>query len=101
MTTTTTQFIADDTATTDFDEMRTDVSTGSSAVSVERTDMAYVGELSLTGVCRLNRCCALRVGYQVLYMNGIYLADDAFLNTSLDSDDLFLHGWHAGFEYRR
>jgi hypothetical protein len=83
--------------------------TGSSVTSgynesltiVEQSNIAYVGEASLTAVCRLNRCWAGRAGYQVLFIDGISLASDAYLNTGVTDRSLIFHGWHAGIECRR
>ena len=68
---------------------------------VEESDVAYVGEASLTAVCRLNKCWACRAGYQVLWIDGVQLADDAYLGDDIDSRSLIFHGWHAGVECRR
>lgn len=68
---------------------------------VEESNVAYLGEASLTAVCRLNRCWACRAGYQVLYINGLNLASDAYLNSAVDTRSLIFHGWHAGIECRR
>jgi hypothetical protein len=100
MTVTTTQVTADDTMTPD-NEARTDVSQASNTVATDRSEMAYVTEASLSGVCRINRCLALRGGYQVLWMGGLHLAENAYLNPMADSDQLLFHGFHVGAEYRR
>jgi hypothetical protein len=98
---TTTEFTADDTDTPAADETAINVSTASNLSIVEQSDVAYVAEASLTSVCRLNRCWALRAGYQVLWIDGLQLADDAYLGESIDSRSLIFHGWHAGVECRR
>jgi hypothetical protein len=101
MNTTTTQFIADDTNTTDFSEARLDISSATNTVATERAELAYVTEASLSAVCRVNRCLALKGGYQVLWLGGLHTAQDAFLNPLSSSDDLLFQGWHVGAEYRR
>jgi hypothetical protein len=68
---------------------------------VEQSNISFVGEASLTAVCRLNRCWACRAGYQVLFMDGVSLASDAYLETGVDDRSLIFHGWHAGIECRR
>ncbi len=68
---------------------------------IEQSDIAYVGEASLTAVCRLNKCWACRAGYQVLFIDGLHLASDAYLNSTIDDRSLIFHGWHAGVECRR
>jgi len=73
----------------------------SNVSSSEPSDIAYVAEASITGICRLNRCWALRGGYQVLWIDGLRLAEDVYLNDRLDRHDLVLHGWHVGLECRR
>ena len=52
-------------------------------------------------MCRLNRCWACRGGYQVLWIDGVHLGRDAYLNTGIDDRSLIFHGWHAGIECRR
>jgi hypothetical protein len=67
----------------------------------DRARVAFLGEASLAAVAQLNRCTSLRAGYQVLYLEGVELGDTAFLGNGPSNDDLLLHGWFAGFEYRR
>jgi hypothetical protein len=105
--TTETQFTADDTLTPvdpmdpPADESSVTVSDNSGLTIIERSDIAFVGEASLTAVCRLNRCWACRAGYQILWIDGVQLAEDAYLDTGLESRSLLFHGWHAGIECRR
>jgi hypothetical protein len=105
--TTETQFTADNTLTPvdpmdpAIDESSVTVSDNSGLTIAERSDVAFAGEASLTGVCRLNKCWACRVGYQVLWIDGVQLAEDAYLGTGLESRALLFHGWHAGVECRR
>lgn len=68
---------------------------------VEFNDVAFLGELALTAVARLNRCLALRGGYQVLFVDGVTTAEDAFLIPANRTDTLVYHGAHVGLEYRR
>ena len=74
----TTQTVADDTATTDVNEVAW--THRPPLINDARTydEISYVAEASLTGVCRLNRCWSLRGGYQVLWMTELQLADSAF-----------------------
>jgi hypothetical protein len=67
----------------------------------ELSEISYIGEASLSGVCRLNKCWALRAGYQALWITDLHVAEDAYLNTGIEGRDLFFHGWHAGVEHRR
>ena len=77
--------------------------TGGSIVDsqVEYNDIAFLGEASLTAVARLNQCLALRGGYQVLFVDGVTTAQDAFLFPSNQTGSLVYHGAHVGLEYRR
>jgi len=101
MKTTETQFTADDTTTPATDEESTTQVTTSNLNIIEESNIAYVGEASLTAVCRLNKCWACRAGYQVLYIDGLHLAEDAYLDTGVGERSLIFHGWHAGVECRR
>jgi len=100
MKTTETQFTSDDSDTPDDESTVTKVTTSNLSI-IEESNIAYIGEASLTGVCRLNKCWACRAGYQVLYINGVHLAQDAYLGTGLDERSLIFHGWQAGVECRR
>jgi hypothetical protein len=67
------------------------------------TEISYLAEASITGICRLNRCCAMRAGYQILWLNNVHLAEDEFLMPVGEDQNrgLIFQGWHAGVEYRR
>lgn len=81
-----------------------DTVTTTSNVSADTTRIAFVTEASLAGEWRLNSCTALRGGYQIMFLSGVELAESLWTApppVRPDSDDLFLHGWFAGFEYRR
>jgi hypothetical protein len=97
----TTQVFADNTSTTNVDESRTDFSDVTNNDVSELSEISYITEASVSGVCRLNKCWALRAGYQALWINNVHLAEDAFLGTDLEGRSLFFHGWHAGVEHRR
>jgi hypothetical protein len=96
-----TQFIADNVDTTTFDESRIDFSDTVINDVREYNEISYVGEASLSGITRLNKCWALRCGYQVLYVANVHLANDAYLGLENTARDLLFHGWHAGIECRR
>ena len=98
---TTTQFTGDDTSTALVDESRVDVSTATNLDISEPSEVATIGEASLTSVYRLNRCWALRAGYQVLWIDGVSLAQDGLLDTGVKTRDLLFHGCHFGIECRR
>jgi hypothetical protein len=97
----TTNEYADNTATLAFDESRIDFSDTANNDIREYSEISYISEASISGVCRLNRCWALRAGYQALWINNVRLAEDAYLGTDLEGRSLFFHGWHAGVEHRR
>lgn len=102
-TTTSTEILEDDPDTEDVDEtgqIQTLTNSTGNRVKTERTEMSFAAEASLTLVWKINRCCALRSGYEVLAINGLELADDAFLG-NVETRDLIFHGAFAGFEYRR
>lgn len=74
-----------------------------SVVKTERTLVALAGEAEIALVCKLNRCVALRGGYQAIVIDGVELADDAFVNFDSDPEreTRFYHGFFGGLEYRR
>jgi Putative beta barrel porin-7 (BBP7) len=83
----------------------TNVVSTSNLAAADLAEIAYHYEASISGVCRLNKCWAMRAGYQVLWINGLRLADRAFLDPDIfldnGTDSLFFQGWHAGIECRR
>jgi hypothetical protein len=83
------------------DESRTDFSSAVNNDVRELSEISYMAEASVSGVCRLNKCWALRAGYQALWITDVHVAEDAYLNTGIEGRDLFFHGWHAGVEHRR
>ena len=103
----TTEQTVDDPMTLDVDEGIPQTITSGSFRSTEPTDIAYLAEASISTVCKLNRCCAIRCGYQALWIDGLHLAEDVYVNEGLGLSmplgrhDFFLHGWHVGLEYRR
>jgi hypothetical protein len=97
----TTQVIADDTSTVTVNEARVDFSNAVNNDVRELSEIAYSAEASLSAVCRLNKCWALRGGYQVLWIANVHLAEDAYLEGETEARDLLFHGWHAGIECRR
>jgi hypothetical protein len=80
---------------------RSDVAQATNNDVAELSDVAYIAEASLTGVCRLNKCVALRGGYQMLWIQGVRLAENAYLGADLPERRLTFQGWHVGVEYRR
>lgn len=83
----------------------TNVVSNSNLASANLAEIAYHYEASISGVCRLNKCWAMRAGYQVLMINGLRLADESFLDPDIFLDNgthsLLFQGWHAGIECRR
>ncbi len=98
----TTQTFADNTRSLDGTGAgRTDTSSIVNNDARDLSEISYVSEASITGVCRLNKCWALRAGYQILWIGNLHLADAAFLGNPDQSDNLRFQGWHAGIECRR
>jgi hypothetical protein len=97
----TTQTFADNTRSAAINDARTDTSNIVNNDARDLAEISYATEASLTGVCRLNRCWALRGGYEMLYITNLHTADVAFLGFADQSQNLFFHGWHAGIECRR
>ena len=75
----TTQTFADNTRTTASTKRERTIRTSSTTTLATLSEISYEAEASLTGVCRLNKCWALRAGYQVLWINHLHLADAAYL----------------------
>jgi hypothetical protein len=43
----------------------------------------------------------LRGGYQLFWIDGLALGEDAYLGDMLGRHDFLMQGWHVGVEYRR
>jgi hypothetical protein len=77
-------------------------------VSGNGGNVAFVGELNLTGIYQLNETWGLRAGYNLMWIEGVALApaqlDYTFLSTSgtglNTGGGLFLHGVNVGLEAR-
>jgi hypothetical protein len=76
--------------------------------SASEGDVAFVGDLNLTAIYRLNNVWGLRLGYNLIWIEGVALAPDQldFTNTTDSGKDVsadggvFLHGVNAGAEAR-
>jgi hypothetical protein len=72
------------------------------------TDVAFVGDLNLTAIYQLNQVWGARLGYNLIWLEGVALAADQvdFTNTPDSGSDLrdgggvFLHGVSTGVEAR-
>ncbi|QDV75448.1 hypothetical protein [Botrimarina mediterranea] len=74
------------------------------ATSADGTRIAFTTEASLAATWRLSNTTALRGGYQAQFLGGVELAENLWTAPppiTAESDELFLHGWFAGIEYRR
>ena len=87
--------------TQNLDESRFDIADVVNNDVREYDEISYVTEASISGVCRINKCWALRAGYQAMFITNVHLAEDAYLGNDLEGRSLFFHGWHAGVEHRR
>ena len=87
-----------DTPETEFDIDTTETRT---RVRRDFADVAFAGEAGISGVARLNQCLSLRAGYQVLVVDGMGEALDAFFTPELVTSTVLYHGLQFGLEYRR
>jgi hypothetical protein len=76
--------------------------------SASSGNVAFVGDLNLTAIYQINSVWGARLGYNVIFIEGVALAPDQldFTNTpssgsGIDTDgSVFLHGINAGLEAR-
>jgi hypothetical protein len=70
---------------------------------------AFVGEVGLTGVCRLNKCWSLRAGYEAMWLTDLALAPDQAASVQFGSPvtgemynkaTIFYYGFTASVERR-
>ncbi|MBX3435007.1 MAG: BBP7 family outer membrane beta-barrel protein [Pirellulales bacterium] len=87
-----------DTPENEFSEASTSVTTGTKR---NFTDTAFTGEAGAALALRLNPCFALRAGYQVLVVDRVGLAANAFPIPDYNGETLLYHGLQFGMEYRR
>lgn len=61
---------------------------------------AFVGQIDLLGTLRITEHCALRGGYQVMWLEGVALAMESLVAPPEATGDVFFHGATAGLELR-
>lgn len=96
-----TTVITDDDLATPENEASQTVTQVNTVVRRDFTDMAFLGEVGVTAVIRLNRCVAVRGGYQALATDGVGQGLDAFFAQGLNPQSVFYHGAQFGVEYVR
>jgi hypothetical protein len=79
----------------------------SAAVGANRPQVAFVGDIALTGVYQITNALSFRGGYQLLWINGLALATDQVPALSLPNSTglrsvggVFYHGAFVGGELR-
>lgn len=65
------------------------------------SEIAFLGEVGVTAVFRINQCVAIRGGYQALVMDGVGTGLDAYFEPGLNGTSVLYHGARFGFEYQR
>ena len=98
--TVTTIITGDDLATpeNEFSKTKTRVNHGTRE---DFAEIAFLGEVGITGEARLNPCFALRCGYQAMLVDGMGQALDAYFTPGLPRSTVLYHGLQFGLEYRR
>jgi hypothetical protein len=91
----------DDLATPNVNEFSQDVTSVDTIVRRDFSNLAFVGEVGVAAVLRINRSTALRSGYQVLVVDGVGEGLDAFFVSGFNRSTLLYHGLQIGLEYRR
>jgi putative beta barrel porin BBP7 len=99
--TVTTVINGDDLSTPDTNEFSQVVTPVNTSVRTSADEIAFLGEMGLTGIARLNRCVALRCGYQVLAIDGVEEGLEAYFVSGMNTTTQVFHGLHFGVEYRR
>jgi len=97
----TTTLTGDDTATTDITELTESSSSLSTTTRTDYNDFAFVGEAGLAAAWRLNHCTAVRLGYQILALDGVGTGLQASFVPGLSTETILFHGLQFGLEYRR
>jgi hypothetical protein len=85
----------------DIEEFSQEVTTVDTRVRGDFTDVAFLGEVGITGIVRIHRCVALRGGYQAMLVDGVGQGMDAFFASGMNNGTVFYHGLQFGVEYRR
>ena len=96
-----TTIITGDDLTTEEDEFSITSNTVKTTVRTNPTDVAILGEAGISGVWKINHCVALRSGYQIMAIDGVGNALQAYFASGLNSDTVVYHGLQFGVEYRR
>ncbi len=98
--TVTTVLTADDLSTVE-NEFSQTVTEVNSTLRRDITAVSYFGEAGASALIRVNHCVALRGGYQVVAVDNVGQALDAFFAPGLTGSTQVYHGWRFGLEYRR
>ena len=85
----------------DIEEFSQEVTTVETKVRSDFTDVAFLGEVGITGIARIHRCVALRGGYQAMLVDGVGQGMDAFFASGMNNGTVFYHGLQFGVEYRQ
>ena len=78
---------------------------GTSTTRETKTDIAFLGELDLGGIYTFNQNIRAKLGYRILGVTGVALADGQFNQDLTPQDDvntagdLYLRGGYFGFEF--
>ena len=97
----TTVITGDDLATAPDNEFSETTTVTSTSVNRTFTEIAFLGEAGVWASAKLTPCLALKSGYQVMFLDGVAQAADAFFSQDFESSSVFYHGWQFGLEYRR
>ncbi|WP_428305290.1 BBP7 family outer membrane beta-barrel protein [Lacipirellula sp.] len=65
------------------------------------SEISFLGEIGVTAVFRVNKCVAIRGGYQALVMDGVGTGIDAYFSPGLNGETVLYHGARFGVEYQR
>ena len=96
-----TTIITGDDIDTPEDEFSLTTSTVRTTVRTNPTDIAFLGEAGISGIWKINQCVALRSGYQIMALDGVGGALDAYFAQGINSSTIVYHGLQFGLEYRR
>lgn len=98
---TVTTIVTGDDLSTPENEFSIDTSEVDMTTKQNFAEVAFAGEAGITGITRLTPCLALRCGYQLLVVDGMGQALDAYFAPDLQSSTVLYHGLQFGIEYHR
>ena len=68
-------------------------------VAEQRNEAVFLAEIDVVGTWQITQRTAFRAGYTLLWLDGVGMADDNFIDGASAASTFFAHGGSLGFEF--